>query len=580
MNGLAKRMVPLALLGFVLSGCAHLHYRYLDALIASPNQYLREVIAGPMPPPPIGTSRTIAGPDYAPGAPLPASPDPATDWGSYNRTLEGDRFSPLDRITTANVDELRPLCDFRLADATDLQGTPLEIAGTLYVTTQQHTYAIDARTCRLRWEHIYHLARRVPLDPNQVNRGLAYWHGLLIRGSNDGRLYALNAATGGTVWNVPIGDPAIGETFPAAPIVWHGMVFIGNAGGDNFGVAGRMMGFDARTGLMLWSTPLIPSNGRAAATWQATSFEHPRGGAATWTSYAIDPRTGILYAPTGNAAPDFLKSLRPGANDYAYGVIGLDARTGSVRFWHQFLSGDDVHDWDMAAAPELITTPRGRKLLVAAGKDGFLYALDRETGKLAVKTAITTRFNTRAPMTPRGTRFCPGIEGGVEWSSPAYSPQTDALYVNAVDWCTTVRVIAANALKGRKGLPWTGSTSRIHPYGLRANRYSGWITAVSARTGAVLWRLHDSRPMLAGTTPTEGGVVFTGDLNGLFMALDQRTGALLYRYDTGQPIGGGVITYADRGRQYVAVAAGMDAPIGWRLSTGPGRIVVFGLPGG
>lgn len=527
--------------------------------------------------PPLGRSVTTPGPAYRPTQQA-AEPDPALDWASYNRTLRGNRFSPLTQIDTGNVNKLRPRCAYTLPHAVNMQSGLLEIAGTIYVTTRQSTFAIDAATCALRWQHVYHLARHPPFDPNKVNRGLAYAHGRLIRGSNDGRLYALNAATGRTIWNVPIGSPAIGETFPAAPIAWHGLVFIGNAGGDNFGVKGRMMAFDAATGAQLWSTPTLPADGRARETWPPSTFHHPQGGGATWTTYAIDPRTGMLFIPTGNAAPDFLPSLRKGADFYTYGVLGMTARTGTIKFWHQFLNGDDFHDWDMAAPPELITTRGGRRLLVAAGKDGYLYALDRNSGKLVLKVAVTTIYNAHAPLTTSGTRFCPGIDGGIEWNGPAYSPLTDAFYVNAVDWCVTVKIEPPAKLQSRLGLPWTGSNSRIHPYGLRAKHKSGWLTAVNAHTGTVLWRYHAATPLVAGVATTAGGLVFTGTLAGQFLAFDAKTGAILYQYNTHQPIGGGVISYQTKGLQYIAVASGMNSALGWQVTSTPARIIVFNVP--
>ncbi len=539
-------------------------------------QDARQLLAPATAPPPQGVSVTIPGPAYQPKA-ATARPDPAIDWASYNHTLRGSRFSALSQINTGNAARLRPVCAYTLPHPVNMQAGPLEIGGTIYVTTQASTYAIDAATCALRWRHVYHLARHVPFDPNHLSRGLAYAEGRLFRGSNDGRLYALDAATGRTLWNTPIGDPSIGETFPAAPIAWRGMVFIGNAGGDNFGVKGRMMAFDAATGEELWTTPLIPPNGAARQTWPPESFERRPGGAATWTSYAIDPRSGMLFVPTGNAAPDFLPALRQGADFYSYGVLGLDARTGTPKFWHQFLNGDDFHDWDMAAPPELITTPDGRHLLVAAGKDGYLYALDRDTGQLVLQTPTTTIENATAPLTAAGTRFCPGIEGGTEWNGPAYSPQTNAFYVNAIDWCTTVKTEPPGTLEARQGLPWTGSNSRFYPYGIRGKRKTGWLTAIDARTGAILWRRHAATPLVAGVTATAGGLIFTATVGGHFMTLDAKTGAVLYRFNAKQPIGGGVISYAVQGRQYVAMASGMDSPMGWLVSSSPAKIIVFGL---
>ena len=133
-------------------------------------------------------------------------------------------------------------------------------------------------------------------------------------------------------------------------------------------------------------------------------------------------------------------------------------------------------------------------------------------------------------------------------------------------------------LEGKEGLPWTGSSELRHPFGVPDTARSGWVTALDAETGEVRWRFRSPTPMVAGVTPTAGGLVFTGDLRGDLLALDAATGAVRWRWATGLPIGGGVVTYQADGRQYLAVAAGMHAPLTWKLESGPAQVVVFGAP--
>ena len=373
------------------------------------------------------------------------------------------------------------------------------------------------------------------------------------------------------------GDPKKGETFPAAPVAWDDLVFVGNAGGDNFGVTGRMMAFDARTGGRIWSFDLVPESGSAARSWPPATEVIPKGGGASWTSYAIDTTSGTIYVPTGNAAPDFLPETRPGANLYAYSVVALDAHMGSFRAHYQILARD-FHDWDVAAAPALITTRGGRALLVAGGKDGHLYGIDRTSGQKRYVTPVTTIENAEAPFTSQATRFCPGVNGGVEWNGPSYSPATNTLYVNSIDWCTTVTVAPPSKLEGKDGLPWTGSSELRQPFGLPDSTRSGWLTAVNADDGHVEWKYASPTPLVAGITATAGGVVFTGDLNGDVLAFDAKNGRILWRSNTGQPIGGGVASYAVGTRQFIAVASGMHAPLTWQLKSSPAKVVVFALP--
>ena len=519
-----------------------------------------------------GTSSLERGPAYVP--PVTAEIDTLADWLTYNRTLEGNRGSPLAEIDTTNVTRLRPVCTVRLGERAAFQSGPVVVGGTMFVTTAEQTWAIDAATCEVRWRHQYRYHPRPDFDL-KVNRGVAWAAGRVFRGANDGRVYALDAYTGEELWNVVVGDVKKGETFPAAPLAWSGLVFIGNAGGDNFGVTGRIMALDMETGGIVWSTELVASAGEEGRTWPPATEEIPRGGGATWTSYALDTLTGGLFVSTGNASPDFLGEARPGANLHTYSVVELDARLGTIRRARQLLEGD-IHDWDMSAAPSLVSTASGRRLILQAGKDGHVYALDRESREILWRTAVTKRENVEAPLTAEGTRFCPGVNGGVEWNGPGYSREADAVFVNGIDWCTTVKIAPVEELEGKEGLPWTGSSELRHPFGVPDSVRSGWVTALDAETGRIRWRYRAPTPIVAGVTPTAGGLVFTGDLHGDVLALDAATGAVRWRWVTGLPVGGGVVTYRVGGRQYVAVAAGMHAPLTWRLESPPAEVVVFG----
>jgi alcohol dehydrogenase (cytochrome c) len=528
----------------------------------------------PSVPRPTGPSSVERGPAFGP-EPLTRI-DTVADWVTYNRTLEGNRGSPLTEINTSNITQLRPICSFDLGERAAFQTGPVVVGGTMYLTTAEGTYAVDAASCNLRWKHTYEYRPRPDFDL-KVNRGVAYDNGRLFRGSNDGRLYALDARTGKELWNVVAGDVTKGETFPAAPIAWGSLVFIGNAGGDNFGVTGRMMAFDADSGGRIWSFDLVPEAGEASRTWPPSTEVIPKAGGATWTSYALDTLAGSVFLATGNAAPDFLDHARPGTNLHTYSVVELDARLGTLKSSRQLLKRDN-HDWDMAAAPSLITTGGGQRLIVQGGKDGYLYAIDRQTGRVRFRTVVTQIHNVDAPLTAEGTRFCPGVNGGVEWNGPAYSREENAFFVNAIDWCTTVRIAPVAELEGKKGLPWTGSSQLRHPFGIQDSSWGGWLTAVDGESGGIRWQYRSPTPLVAGITSTAGGLVFTGDLRGEFLAFDAKTGAVLWRHAVGQPIGGGVVTYRAGGRQLVAVAAGMHAPVTWKLESPPAKVVVFGLP--
>jgi len=501
------------------------------------------------------------------------------NWVTYGGPLAGDRYSPLSEITTANVAQLRQVCAFDASEAVNFQSGIVAVDGVLYFTLFNSTYAVDGTTCQQKWKH----TRPEPNTFLMVNRGVGYSDGRLFRGTGDAHIVAIDAKDGTQLWDVPIGDPKKGESTPLAPIAWSGLVFAGNAGGDNFGVIGRIYALDAVTGRVVWQFNTVPESGPARATWGKASPQNPPSGGATWTSYALDDATGVLYVPTGNPAPDFAHTLRPGENLYTNSLLALDARTGRLIAYVQPLK-NDYHDWDLAAPPALITTKSGRALVAAGSKDGHVYAIDRGTSdQLTVvsKAAVTTIENADVPFsTEHETRFCPGVQGGVEWNGPAYHPGLGLVFVNAIDWCTLVKMQPDAKIKGAPGGSWTGAEpadgwlfGRHDP----AGQWKGWTTAVDPESGEVKWKVQTPKPMVAAVTATAGGLVFTGDLDGQLLAYDAATGKELWRQATGKAIGGGVISYEAGGKQRIAAASGMNAGT-WNIKAGPGRVVVYALP--
>lgn len=526
-------------------------------------------------------------------APEPA--DRGADWMTYNRTLQGDRYSPLKEITAANVRKLRPVATFDTGETVSFQTGPIVIDGTMYFTTYQTTYAIDAATGRRKWKRS-HAVKQPGLG---AHRGLAYASGVVFRGFNDGHFTAIDARTGALVWDKVISDAAKGESLPMAPIAWDGKVFVGNAGGDNFGVTGRVYALDAKTGKQIWVFNTIPDSGPAAATWTKKSPSNPPTGGALWTTFSLDPANGVLYVPTGNVAPDFAEALHPGESLYTSCILALDARSGTLLGYVQPVK-HDFHDWDMAAAPAIVETRGGRQMALAGGKDGLLYGIDRTGVSAAAKkgagtqsasdsaaagtlpilyrTAVTRRINVKTPLSDKHfTRFAPGSQGGMEWNGPAYDPELNLVFTPVTDWATSVKLAPTSKLVGQSGKSWSGAFDAGFGRQDPKSQWGGYLTALNADTGVIRWQLRTPTPLISGVTPTAGGLVFCGDLNGQFSAHDARTGKSLWSHNTGQPIGAGVITYQVGGRQYVAVAAGLKAPI-WPVKVGTARVVIYRLP--
>jgi glucose dehydrogenase/cytochrome c5 len=495
-------------------------------------------------------------------AELNAADTATSNWLMYNKGYRAERFSSLKRINAGNAAKLRPMCMFQLGELGTFSTGPVVYDGILYATTHLGTYAIDATTCKKLWSH-QHVAQGPEM--NATNKGVAIAGGRVIRGTQDGFLYALDARTGAPLWVRQVADWSIGEGVGAAPIVWNDIVYVGKAGGD-WGIRGRMMAFNVADGSPAWSFDLIPrGNEPGADTWQnSESAEH--GGGAAWVTYALDRETGTLFIPVGNPGPDYNNVMRPGANLFTISTVALDARTGKLKWWYQLRANDD-HDWDATVVS--LFDAGGKKLVATAGKEGILHVVNRDSGKLAFKLPVTTMLNHDVPFTPEGVRVCP--VAGVQWNGAAHSLTTGLLYVNAIDWCTVFK--AGPNPKWVATVPFTGLANG---WGTNdpISKWSGWINAVNPQTGKMAWRVHTTAPMYAALTATAGNVLFTGDLNGNFLALNSRNGKKLYSFNTGGPIAGGVVTYEQKGRQYVAVASGSSG--GSIPLTGSTTIVIFG----
>lgn len=509
--------------------------------------------------------------------------DAPANWPAYDRTLAGDRYAPLTEISRANVARLRLECTYTLPEVGAFETGPIVVDGTMYFTTDERSFAIDAATCKPKWTHFRRSSRPSLLH---VDRGFAYLAGRLFRGTSDGHVIALEASTGRELWDHTIEPNGPGVSIPMAPIAADGKVFVGNAGGDNAGVTGHVYALDARDGHLLWSFDVVPASVRDS--WTNTRL--PITGGAFWTSFTFDRAKGILYVPAGNPAPDFDSLDRTGADLYSDSIIALDAATGRMIAYNQLVRHDS-HDWDVDSPPTLVTTKSGREIIASANKDGLLSILDRGGVELAMpvpsgggttvipllsQTPTTTRTNVSESLSrSRAVRFCPGIMGGVEWNGAAYSPLSNSLFVAAVDWCARVQIVRHLKVPPR-GQIWFGSAIPMAKMFDPASAARGRISAFDAESGSLRWQLETPHPMLAGVTPTASGLLFAADLGGVIYAIDQRSGRVLWQASTGQAIGGGIISYDAGGHERIAVASGMKSST-WPGAAAHSRILVYGL---
>jgi alcohol dehydrogenase (cytochrome c) len=588
-------VVALALIGIVPASLLYVYWNKAVPIAAMVINFVRYLSA------PAGTLETeVAQAQDGKAAPPTASTVSASpsatagaaegDWPSYNKTLTSDRFSQLNQINRENAGKLKILCTYDTGQYTGFTSGLLEVNGALIFVTEYDIFSIDPATCHENWRTHEDYT---PATPQDVNRGAAYLDGIVFRGTQDGRVLAYDFKTGKRIWQTAIADPKKSESVPAAPIAWNGMVFIGNAGGDMKGVKGRMYALDAKTGRIIWEFYLVPktegdptrgpqgASPLDASTWGNSQPGVPITGGATWTSYTLDPDTGLLYVPGGNPGPDFAPELRQGSNLYTSSVIVLDAMTGAYKN-HFKIVPKDWHDWDISGAPAIIRTAGGKKVLSVAPKDGHLYGFDLNTNALLYREPVTRMENVDAPFSAgKAVHFCPGSVGGAEWNGPAYDPQTNLIFIGEVEWCTTVTLKpAAEIAAVEPGKPWAGEAS-INPFNMWGKQdpfgsWAGWTYAVDADTGAWRWRAKTNYPIQSGMTPTSGGIVFVGDMGGNFYALDTANGRKLWGQKIGGAIGGGVITYEANGKQKVAVATGLTEIL-WPTEITTAKVSILGL---
>jgi PQQ-dependent dehydrogenase (methanol/ethanol family) len=513
-----------------------------------------------------------AQPGTLPGAPveygIPSTQGPGDselleaksgDWLSYNRDTKGQRYAPLDQITTKNAGRLAPKCIFQAGEIGSFQASPVVRHGVMFITTAHHVYALNAATCHALWSYDY---QPVGTEFLPSNRGIALYKGMAIRGTLDGHLIALDAANGKLLWDVAVCDTHKGCFINAVPLAFDGRLFVGEAGADVQNT-GHVHAFDAATGKPLWTFDLVPTGREpGAGSWGSGAA---LGGASMWTTISLDPKSRLLYMSVGNPGQDFSGANRPGDNLYTDCLVVLDADTGKLA-WYAQQEKHDVHDWDTAAAP-MLYEKGGRNYVSVGSKDAELYIYDRDSHALVAKKTLTRRVNDTVPLfAGKDVHVCPGSTGGVQWNGPAYHPGLGMIFVNTVDWCTTYKSDPAKAAM------FGGSMTMDPPEQAR-----GALLAFDATTGAQKWVYHASAPMLAGVTPTAGGVVLTGSSDGDFLVFDGRTGDQLYSFYTGGAVAGGTTTYMVDGKQYVAVLSGNSSKALWKTS-GAATLVVFALP--
>ena len=523
-----------------------------------------------------------------------------SNWTTYGGSDWNQRWSTLTRINTGNVSRLVPRMIFQTGTSKlgSFESTPIVVDGTMYVTTpySEAVIAYDLRAKKQVWRQEPKIGTTI-VCCGPVNRGVALAEGHVFVGTLDARLLAFDSRTGEEKWNVEVADPTFGYSITMAPLVVGRNVVAGVSGGE-YGIRGHLTAYDIATGRLAWRWYSIPApkgdptfdekapNGwwgtwatkaedadlhRDIAKEKADSARYPdawkTGGGGVWTTPAYDKESNTIFATVGNPSPDLDGSVRPGDNLYTDAMVAIDAATGKTKWYYQTVP-HDVWDLD-ATSPSVVAKLDGKKVVVHAGKTGWLYIVDAATGKLVRKSQnFVPQENMFALPTAEGTRMLPGANGGSEWSPISIDPGLGYAFVAGLHQPMHYKTHSAPWEKGRL---WLGSAFVAIP---GEDQY-GLFSAIDLRTGKIAWQNKVPQPMMGGSLSTAGGLTFTGEGNGNFNAYDSKTGKLLWQFNGGAGCNAAPVSFEQDGEQFIAVACGGNFQLSYPLGD---AVLIFGLP--
>jgi alcohol dehydrogenase (cytochrome c) len=493
--------------------------------------------------------------------------------GNYHQT----RFYPNGEINTGNVHRLHPAWIFQTDVSDSLETSPIVVNGIMYVTTSfDHVYALNARTGEEIWHYKQKLGPITTYCCGPNNRGVAVYGDSVYIGTLDAKLVALDAKTGKMQWETQIADPELGYSETMAPTAVNGKIVIGTNGGE-YGIRGFVKAFDAKDGKLLWTFDTIPEDSQGVwATKDATGRDMHRDiaaekaayaahgdpyktlGGGVWQNPSYDAATNRIFFVVGNPSPDLDGSVRPGDNLFTDSLVSVDLDTGKGVCYFQYIA----HDlWDLdATSPTVLVDVKDNNGNVIpgvlhAGKTGHLYVHDRKDCSLIrFSEAMVPQENMWTLPTKEGARMLPGANGGVEWSPIATIPRAGLAF--AINLHQPMNYFVENA-PYPDGKLWLGGAFKVIP----TEEQWGNVTAVDYNTGKIAWQVKTAQPMIGGILATAGGLVFTGEANGLFKAYNAHDGAELWRFQAGAGVNAPPSSYSVDGKQYIVVGAGGNAQI-------------------
>ncbi len=545
------------------------------------------------------------------------------NWLTHGRTYAEERFSPLTAINRDTVSDLGLAWYWDTGTTRGLEATPLVVDGFMFSTgSWSVVWAHDARTGELLWEYDPQVPRAWGKYAccDVVNRGVALWKGKVYVGTIDGRLIALDAATGEPMWEVQTTDRERPYTITGAPRIVKGKVIIGN-GGAEYGVRGYITAYDAETGQEAWRFYTVPGDPskpfegphleKAAATWRGGKWWEVGGGGTVWDSMAYDPELNLLYIGVGNGSPwnRYIRSPGGGDNLYLSSIVAINPDNGSMVWHYQTTPGDT---WDYTAVQHMILadlTIDGvqRKVLMQAPKNGFFYVIDRTNGEfisaeayVPVTWASHVDPETGRPVENPEAHYAndarlirPAPYGGHNWHPMAYNRNTGLVYIPALD--IPFSFAQDNAFQYKPGewntgvdlaqqIPPKNPDDLIAAMGMVKGHLSAWDPV----TQKEVWKVQHDTSWNGGVLTTAGNLVFQGRSDGRFAAYAADTGELVWEFPTHVGIIAAPVSYSVDGEQYVTVVAGWGGA--FALASGvprhkdnvltEGRILTFKLGGG
>lgn len=548
----------------------------------------------------------------------PAQPEAGVgtdkDWTAPGGSADEAGYSRLEQLTPDSVSRLGLAWSLDLPDEVTLEATPLAINGTLYFSGgYAEVYAVDGASGKTLWKFDPKTWERSPDKFTfGANRGIAYEDGRIFVAEMDGRLDALDAQTGKLLWSADSIPPeAKYSTSTGAPRTMNGKVIIGNGGADA-GARGFVTAFDAKTGKQLWRFYTVPGSPEqnaddpamlaAAKTWSPDFWKKTGGGGTVWNGMTFDPELNRIYIGVGNAGPYDPELRSPGGGDnlYTSSIVALDANTGKY-IWHYQENPRD--SWDYKATPNIVMATlniegKPRKVLMHAPTNGFLYVLDRETGKF-ISAGKTTYINWASGIDPKSgrpienpkiryedgrTEIWPGTIGGHNWQAMSYSPKTGLVYIP---------IHQVGALFSRNPADQTDDAVNImglvvKPLVKQPGDGHGYLVAWDPVAQKEAWRVKHPHVWNGGTLATAGGLVFQGTAEGWFEAYRASSGDKLWRFDAGLGIIAAPMSYSINGKQYVSVLVGWGGTsaamsgvldVGWKYGAQTRRLLTFALDG-